>query len=160
MEVSSLGFKLELQLPVTATATAMRDPSCLYDLHHSSRQCPIRNPLIEARDRTCSLRDTSQILSPLSCSWNTQLYFNFFKIVLKIKYFGGGRSSCIVQGTIFSILWWGSCCDSAGKRPNIDPVRMRVRSLALLSGLRICHCQKLWHKSQRQLGSGVAVAVE
>ena len=36
--------------------------------------------------------------------------------------------------------------------------RMQVWSLAYLSGLRICHCHKLWHRSQMmQLGSGVAV---
>ena len=32
-------------------------------------------------------------------------------------------------------------------------MRMRVRSLALLSGLRIRCCWKLWHRSQIQLGS-------
>ena len=36
MEVPRLGVKSELQLPAYATATAMPDPSCLYDLHHSS----------------------------------------------------------------------------------------------------------------------------
>ena len=34
-----------------------------------------------------------------------------------------------------------------------------VWSLVLLSGLRIWPCQKLQHKTQRQLGSGIAVAV-
>ena len=32
-------------------------------------------------------------------------------------------------------------------------MRMRVRSLALLSGLRIWHCHELWCKLQTQLGS-------
>ena len=32
------------------TATAMRDPSRICDLHHSSEQCWILNPLSEARD--------------------------------------------------------------------------------------------------------------
>ena len=36
-------------------------------------------------------------------------------------------------------------------------MRMRVRSLALLSGIQ--HCCELWCRLQRQLGSGVAVAV-
>ena len=36
---------------------------------------------------------------------------------------------------------------------------MWVQSLASLSGLRIWHCCKLWHRSQMQLGSGVALAV-
>ena len=39
MEVPRLGAKLELQLPAyaTATATATADPSCVCNLHHSSR---------------------------------------------------------------------------------------------------------------------------
>ena len=44
------------------TATATQDPSLIYDLHHSSRQCRLLNPLNKARDRTCVLMDTSQIL--------------------------------------------------------------------------------------------------
>ena len=36
---------------------------------------------------------------------------------------------------------------------------MWVRSLALLSGLRIRHCYELWFGSQTQLGSCIAVAV-
>ena len=38
-------------------------------------------------------------------------------------------------------------------------MRMRVRSLALLSGLKIWHCYKLWHRLQMRLGPYVAVAV-
>ena len=37
-------------------------------------------------------------------------------------------------------------------------MRMGVWPLALLSGLRIWHCRKLWHSLQMWLGSGVAVA--
>ena len=33
MEVLRLGVKLELQLPAYTTATAMQDPSCIFDLH-------------------------------------------------------------------------------------------------------------------------------
>ena len=61
MEVPRLGVKLELQLPVCATATAQRDPSCLCDLHYSLWQCLIPNPLSEVRYRTYNLMDTSQI---------------------------------------------------------------------------------------------------
>ena len=49
MEVPRLEVELELQLPAYATATAMPDPSCVYKLHHSSRQCQILNPLSKAR---------------------------------------------------------------------------------------------------------------
>ena len=45
MEVPRLGIPSELQLPAYATATATGDPSQVYSLHHSSRQCQILNPL-------------------------------------------------------------------------------------------------------------------
>ena len=50
MEVPRLGIKLELQLLAYATATATPDLNCVCDLHHSSWQCWILNPLSEARD--------------------------------------------------------------------------------------------------------------
>ena len=51
-EVSRLGYKSELQLLAYTTATAMQDPSCIFDLHHSSQQHQILNPLSKARDGT------------------------------------------------------------------------------------------------------------
>ena len=57
MEVSRLGVKLELELPVYARDTAMWDPSLICDLHHSSRQLQILNPLSKARDQTRVLKD-------------------------------------------------------------------------------------------------------
>ena len=59
MEVPRLRVELELLLAYT-TATEMWDLSHVCDLHHSSWQCPILNLLIEARDRTRILMDTSQ----------------------------------------------------------------------------------------------------
>jgi len=56
MEIQS-----ELQVPAYTTATATRDPTSLCDLHHSSWQRQILNPLSEARDRTKVLVNTSQI---------------------------------------------------------------------------------------------------
>ena len=47
-------------MPAYATATAMADPS-LCDLHHSSQQRRILNPLSEARARTRVLMDASQV---------------------------------------------------------------------------------------------------
>ena len=49
MEVPRLGVKLELQLPAYTTATAMQDLSHVWNLHHSSGQHQILNPLSEAR---------------------------------------------------------------------------------------------------------------
>ena len=62
MEVPRLGVKSDLQLGVYTTATAMWALSCICDLHHSSQQRGILNPLSEARDRTCVLVDTSRHL--------------------------------------------------------------------------------------------------
>ena len=50
MEVPRLGVELELQLLAYATARAKEDLSHICDLHHSSWQCQILNPLSKARD--------------------------------------------------------------------------------------------------------------
>ena len=63
MEVPRQGVESELWLLAHATATAMPGPSHVCDLHQSSQQHWILNPLIEARDRTCNLRVPSQIVS-------------------------------------------------------------------------------------------------
>ena len=59
MEVPRLGVESELQLPAYTTATAMQDLSRIFNLHHSSRQHQILNPLRKARDWTHILVDTS-----------------------------------------------------------------------------------------------------
>ena len=61
MEVPRLEVESELQLLAHTTATGTPDPSHVCDLHHSSQQCRIPDPLSEARDRTCILMDTSRI---------------------------------------------------------------------------------------------------
>ena len=61
IEVPGVGVKLELQLEVYATAIATPDPSHICDLHHSSRQRQILNPLSKARDRTHILMGTSWV---------------------------------------------------------------------------------------------------
>ena len=61
MEVPRLGVELELQLPAYAKATATQDLSHVYNLHHSSQQCWILNPLGKAREGTCILVDTSWV---------------------------------------------------------------------------------------------------
>ena len=71
MEVPRLRVKEELQLPPCTTATAMQDLSHVCDLHHSSRQCQILNPLNEARDGTCILMEASFVLNPLSHNGNS-----------------------------------------------------------------------------------------
>jgi len=61
MEVPRLGVKLELRLPAYTTATAIPDPSLVCNLHHSTRQRQILNPLSDARNQTHVLMDISQI---------------------------------------------------------------------------------------------------
>ena len=45
------------------------------------------------------------------------------------------------------------------KQIQLGTTRLWVRSLALLSELRIQHCRELWYRLQTQFGSGVAAAV-
>ena len=52
MEIPRLGVQSELKLLAYARATAMPDLSHVCDLHHSSQQGRILNPLSEARDQT------------------------------------------------------------------------------------------------------------
>ena len=69
MEVPSLGVELEQpQLP--AYATAMPDSSHVYNLHCTSWQHWILNPLSKASDGTHVLMVTSWVLNPLSHGGN------------------------------------------------------------------------------------------
>ena len=72
MEVPRLGVNSELQLPTHTTATSTQDPSRICDLHHSSWQHQIFNPLSEAKDHTRILMDTRQVGNPLSHHGNSK----------------------------------------------------------------------------------------
>ena len=74
LEVPRLGTELELQLPAYSIAIATPDSSHICDLHCSSRQCQILNPLSEARDGTRILTDTSQVLNALSHNGNSHIF--------------------------------------------------------------------------------------
>ena len=80
MEVPGLG--------VYTTATATRDLSRICDLHHSSWQHQVLNPLSEARNRTLILMDVSQVLNPLSHSRNCHHsdFYHMAGITYKISY--------------------------------------------------------------------------
>ena len=80
MEVPRLRAELELQLLAIATVTATSDLSHICNIHHSSRQRYLLNPLSKARDRTQILMDAGQALNPLSHNGNSDgrlslLYF-------------------------------------------------------------------------------------
>ena len=61
LDVPRLGVKSKLQLLAWTTATATLDPSHVCNLHHSSWQHQITDPLSEARDWTCILTVTSRV---------------------------------------------------------------------------------------------------
>ena len=69
MEIPRLGVEADLQMLACPTATAMPDLHRVFNLHHSSRQHWLLNPLSKARDQTCLLMDTSQMF-PLSRDGN------------------------------------------------------------------------------------------
>ena len=86
MEIPALGVIMELQLPAYTTATAMLDSSHVCNLHHSSWQCWILNPLSEARDRTCIFMDTSPVRNPLNHNGNSRSRL-FQVLFLKLDFF-------------------------------------------------------------------------
>ena len=61
MDIPRLGVESELQLPAYTTATAMLDLSLICNLHPSSQQRQVLNPLTGARNGTQVLMDTSQV---------------------------------------------------------------------------------------------------
>ena len=61
MEVPRIGVESELQPPAYARATATWDLSHVHDLHHSSWQHHVLNPLSKARDQTHNLMVPSWI---------------------------------------------------------------------------------------------------
>ena len=63
MEVPTLVVAAELELPAKATATATWDLSNVCNLHHSSWQCRMLNPLSEARDQTHVLMGSGSLTS-------------------------------------------------------------------------------------------------
>ena len=124
MEVTRLGVKLELQLQAYTTVTATPDPSCVYDIHRSSLQSQILNPLSRARDRTSVLKDTSWV----HYHWATMgtppmidFLKTFFLIVQKIVY---------VQNLLFLALsYWrtGTSFGLSSKAPKLE-AQMKTRA--------------------------------
>ena len=141
IEIPRLGVQSEL--PAYATATAPWDVSCVWDLHHSTWQRWILNPLSEARDQTCVLMDTSWVYyccatmetpgsgflmanlagdtppHPAPPSWDT----------LRDECPGHSRASCIHAGTT-----------TRTKRPTQRPASLRhavQMSLSVQLGLNL-----------------------
>ena len=70
-EDPGLGAESEL-LPAYTTVTAAPDRSCICNLHRSSRQCQILNPLGAARDQTHFLTTLCRALNLLSHNGNSE----------------------------------------------------------------------------------------
>ena len=83
MEVPRLGVKSGLQLPAYATATATPDPSLICELHHSSWQRWILNPVSEARDQTHILTDTRWVVTTKP-QWELQKILNIDFVLCKL----------------------------------------------------------------------------
>ena len=79
MEVPRLGVQSELQFLTYTTAPAWPDLSCVCDLHQSSWQCQILNPLRGARDWTHILIATSW---GHNCEPQQELWQSIFKLLL------------------------------------------------------------------------------
>ena len=80
MEAPKLGDELELQQPAYTTATAIPDPSCVCDLHHSSRHHWILNPLNETKDQTHNLMVPSWICYCCAMLGTPRKDYIFYKI--------------------------------------------------------------------------------
>ena len=75
MEVPGLGVELELQLPAYTTTVAAWDLSHICNLHHSSQQCWITNPLSKTRAQTHILMDSSWICFHCATTGTPGKYF-------------------------------------------------------------------------------------
>ena len=75
MEIPRLRVKLELQLQAYQEPQQHEDPSHVCNLHHSSWQCQIPDPLSKARDQSHILMNTSQIHFCCATTGTPGLYF-------------------------------------------------------------------------------------
>ena len=80
MLVPRVGVKSEVQLPAYATTTATWDLNRVCDLHHSSRQQQILDPLSKARNVLVDTLD----LFPFSRNGNSRFYL-FLNFIYKCK---------------------------------------------------------------------------
>ena len=110
MEVPRLGDKLELQLLAYATDTAMLDPSHICNLHHSSWQHRILNPLSKVRNWIHILMDISRF----HYHWATMgthptlTFFFFFLVTLHCIFsvaFMSSFSGFLISIPLLSLLF-------------------------------------------------------
>ena len=137
------GVKSDLQLLAYVTATVTRDLSHICNLHHSSQQSRIPNPLNEARDQTPSLKDTTRTRfhcatrgipctlflehnsTHLFFSWIFRISFVCWRSCFSSLYVDNEfSSSCISSREVwFSTLRW--------KKKNFNLHSQRVKTVTL-----------------------------
>ena len=96
--------KLVLQLPVYTTATAAQDPSRVCDLHHSSHQCWIFDPLSKARDWTLIFMGTSQAHYHWATTAGTSCFPTFlcWIVLIYITYCSSSETNLFLVHNSFS----------------------------------------------------------
>ena len=101
MEVPRPGVKSELQLPACSTAVATEDISHICDLHHSSWQLWILNPLSEARVAPAS--SWIPVRFVFAEPWQELHLFNVYIKQSARDYPPDRTHSCRI---VFSFLFW------------------------------------------------------
>ena len=110
-----------------AYATAMPNLSRLCDLHHSSWQCQILNPLSEARDWTCILVDASQIVNRWAMT-RTPCHVCFMQAAF-------GEDSCAFSLCKHGPVLGGPCLRGSGIHGDAGTICIQCsKSLQALSG--------------------------
>ena len=147
MEIPRLGVQLELQLLAYTTATATSHPSLVCDLHHSSRQHWILNPLSEDRDQTCNLMVPSCIPFRYA-TMGTPKCFNIACDSLKgqvLAYLPGSTGQRdVIQHFQFFLTIWGFCSVSSDwDAPSLPPSPSPGSSYLPFRSRLQCHFLKL-----------------
>ena len=127
MGVPRLGIQLELQLPAYTTATATSDLSHVCDLHHSTQQHRIPNPLSEARDWTCNLMVPNRIHfhcttmgTPLTTSFTSNMsQMEWFYIINSFASISSSFSTLSISFHLYTMYFTGFWSIS-GTIKNID----------------------------------------
>ena len=88
---------MELQLPAYTTATGTPDPRSICNLHCSSQQCWILNPLSEARDSNLVLKGTRGFVTT-EPQW--ELLYWFFTAPLTDYHKQGTHSYLLAGGSV------------------------------------------------------------
>ena len=106
----------------TAVALAIQDPSWVCDLHHSSRQCQILNPLSDARDWTCNL----MVPRRSHFCWATMGTPTYTQIFFSSKFYVTTRSTVFVcKGPSATEAWLQLTC---GLTPSLNKGQLCLSS--------------------------------